>query len=68
MGVARGLTVLDRAYYEGLSGEYRKKRDNICQILERFGLTANISHGAYYVLVSGLILFHENQCRKSVRA
>jgi aminotransferase len=50
MGVAKGMTVLARAYYEGLSEEYRKKRNNICQALDRVGLTPNIPQGAYYVL------------------
>ena len=50
MGVARGMTELDRAYYDGLSRKYQKKRDAICQALDRVGLTPNIPQGAYYVL------------------
>jgi aminotransferase len=56
VGVAKGLLELDTAYYEGLSSEYRQKRDKICDVLGKAGLTPYIPRGAYYVLadISGL--------------
>jgi aminotransferase len=50
MGVARGLEELDAGYYDGLSEAYRKKRERICQALDRAGLTPYMPQGAYYVL------------------
>jgi aminotransferase len=50
MGVARGLTTLDRDFYDDISADYRRKRDLICSALAEAGLTPNIPQGAYYVL------------------
>lgn len=50
IGVAKGLMNLGPEYYQGLSVEYRGKRDKICAALTRAGLTPYIPQGAYYVL------------------
>jgi len=49
-GVARGLTLLENDYYLGLSREYSRKRDKICDALSRAGLTPCVPQGAYYIL------------------
>jgi len=50
IGVAKGLMNLGPEYYQGLSVEYRGKRDKICNALAQAGLTPYIPQGAYYVL------------------
>jgi len=50
MGVARGLTELEPAYYEGLAVEFAVKRDLICGALAKAGLPPFVPRGAYYVL------------------
>lgn len=50
IGVAKGLMNLGPEYYQGLSVEYRGKRDKICAVLAQAGLTPYIPQGAYYVL------------------
>ena len=47
---AAGLRELPESFYQGLSVEYRQKRDKICQALTEGGLTPAIPGGAYYVL------------------
>lgn len=49
-GVARGILALGQDYYRGLSVDYQKKRDRLCQALSRAGLPPFIPEGAYYVL------------------
>jgi aminotransferase len=49
-GVARGILSLGQDYYRGLSVDYQKKRDRLCQALSRAGLHPFIPEGAYYVL------------------
>jgi len=49
-GVAVGLQELSPSFYEGLAAEYAKKRDLICGVLQKAGLTPHIPQGAYYVL------------------
>jgi len=49
-GVAMGMQELSPSFYEGLSAEYTKKRDLICGVLQKAGLTPHIPQGAYYVL------------------
>lgn len=49
-GVATSLAKLNRSFYEGLSLEYMKKRDCICEALTRANLLPYIPQGAYYVL------------------
>jgi aminotransferase len=50
MGVARGLMLLDKSYYEKLAAEYVNKRDKICEALSKAGLVPYRPQGAYYVL------------------
>ena len=47
---AAGLRALPESFYQGLSLEYRLKRDTICQALTDAGMTPVIPSGAYYVL------------------
>lgn len=55
-GVAQGMSMLPKAYYEDMSLDYERKRDEFCAVLTKVGLTPIIPEGAYYVLadVSGL--------------
>ena len=50
MGVAKGLNELESDYYQKLSDEYLKKRENICNALSMAGLKPYVPQGAYYVL------------------
>ncbi|MBF0395176.1 MAG: pyridoxal phosphate-dependent aminotransferase [Desulfobacterales bacterium] len=50
MGVAKGLLELPKSYYDGLTLEYKEKRDKICDALSNAGLEPYIPQGAYYVL------------------
>jgi aminotransferase len=49
-GVALGLPRLDAAFYRGLTDEYSRKRQKLCDALTQAGLTPFIPQGAYYVL------------------
>lgn len=55
-GVAQGMSRLPKAYYEDMSKDYERKRDEFCAVLQEVGLTPYVPGGAYYVLadVSGL--------------
>lgn len=46
---AAGLA-MPRAYFDGLSAQYRVKRDILCDALTDAGLTPYVPAGAYYVL------------------
>jgi len=48
-GVAAGLAVGDD-FYRDLAATYQRKRDLLCDALDRGGLTPIVPHGAYYVL------------------
>jgi aminotransferase len=50
MGVAKGILELTPEYYKDLCDLFSKKRDNICSMLTKVGLTPSIPQGAYYVL------------------
>jgi aminotransferase len=50
VGVAEGIRNLPMGYYRDLATEYRYKRDLLCGVLTRIGLTPSIPPGAYYVL------------------
>jgi aminotransferase len=50
MGVAKALGMLDASFYTALGAEYAKKRDKICEALNRGGMTPYVPQGAYYVL------------------
>lgn len=54
--VAKGLPLLGREFYEQLTADHQKKRDQICGVLSAAGLTPHVPDGAYYVLadVSGV--------------
>jgi aminotransferase len=49
-GVAKAMDLLGDDFYEGLSREYRAKRDKVCGALDHVGLTPFVPQGAYYVL------------------
>lgn len=49
-GAAAGLAALPQSFYDSLSTEYQRKRDQLCAALTRAGLTPSIPTGAYYVL------------------
>lgn len=51
-GVAIGIEELEPEYYRELSAQYAKKRDLICETLQRAGLPPFVPQGAYYVLAS----------------
>jgi aminotransferase len=48
--VALGLPRLDPAFYRGLTDEYSRKRQQLCNALNGAGLNPYIPQGAYYVL------------------
>ncbi len=50
IGAAAGIMKLDDAYFEDLAVHYCRKRDRLCEALERTGLTPWVPQGAYYVL------------------
>ena len=50
LGVAHGLGSLGPDFYAELVRSYMKKRDRICNALERAGIPPHIPAGAYYVL------------------
>ncbi|ACL01746.1 aminotransferase class I and II [Desulfatibacillum aliphaticivorans] len=56
MGVAAGMNMLGRDYYEGLARDHQKKRDLFCDTIEKAGMKPYRPEGAYYVLadVSGV--------------
>ena len=49
-GVAAGINDLKSDYYQALSKEYQAKRDKICAVLHKVGLTPSVPQGAYYIL------------------
>ena len=49
-GVAVAIETLGRDYYEGLSREYRARRDLLCGALLQAGFRCRPPEGAYYVL------------------
>jgi aminotransferase len=50
-GVARGIDGLGPTFYERLQKQYAHKREMICDVLEKAGLSPWVPRGAYYVLV-----------------
>jgi len=50
IGVAAGIKKLPVSFSEGLQAEFTKKRDLICDTLDKAGLKPFIPQGAYYVL------------------
>ena len=49
-GVALGINTLQDDFYQQLVTEYTRKRDRICSVLDKIGLTPAVPQGAYYVL------------------
>ncbi len=49
-GVALGINTLQDDFYQQLVTEYTWKRDRICSVLDKIGLTPAVPQGAYYVL------------------
>jgi aminotransferase len=49
-GVALGLPRLDSAFYQALTEEYSRKREQLCSALKEAGLNPYVPQGAYYVL------------------
>ena len=49
-GVAFGLPRLDSVFYQTLTQEYSRKRDQLCSALKEAGLNPYVPQGAYYVL------------------
>ncbi len=50
MGVAKGINDLSDGFYSAISREYQEKRDRLCSVLKKIGLTPYVPQGAYYVL------------------
>jgi aminotransferase len=50
IGAARGMMELGSDYYDGLTGEFLRKRSALCNALADAGLTPAVPQGAYYVL------------------
>jgi aminotransferase len=56
IGVAEGIARLPESFYESIAQEYIRKRDLLCDTLQRIGLTPSVPKGAYYVLADASIL------------
>jgi aminotransferase len=52
VGVARGLSQLEPEFYNHLARTYRRKRDKVCEVLDRAGLEPYVPAGGYYVLAN----------------
>lgn len=50
MGVAEGIDRLGNDFYASLCSQYQSKRDRLCAVLKKVGLTPFVPQGAYYVL------------------
>ena len=49
-GVAAGLLALPEDFYTSVAADHQKKRDVLCDALNKAGLTPSVPTGAYYVL------------------
>lgn len=49
-GVAKGLEALPKSYYTDMATTFQAKRDQLCQALDRVGLTPHVPEGSYYIL------------------
>ena len=69
-GVAVAIETLGRDYYEGLSRQYRARRDLLCGALVEAGFTCTPPEGAYYVLAdfSALSPLPDDQFAKRLTA
>ena len=50
IGVAQGIEELEPSFYQALCRDYERKRDQLCSVLSRAGLSPYIPQGAYYIL------------------
>lgn len=65
-GVAVGLASLEPGYYQRLCAQYAKKRDRICEALQRAGLPPYVPQGAYYVLADAFRLVGTTSKQKAM--
>jgi aminotransferase len=66
IGVARGIEELDGDFYRALRRDYERKRDRLCTVLERVGLSPYIPQGAYYILADARLLPGETSKDKAM--
>jgi aminotransferase len=55
-GAAAGLEQLPDSFYAGLTDEYQRKREMICDALRQAGLEPSVPAGAYYVLADASVV------------
>src|SRR5579871_310215 len=65
-GVAEGIIKLPESFYRGITKEYLRKRDLLCNTLSEIGLTPSVPAGAYYVLADASILAGKTSKEKSM--
>jgi aminotransferase len=53
-------------YYTDMAADYRRKRDRLCQALQRAGLTPRVPEGAYYVLAEAAALDPDDDVRAAM--
>lgn len=61
-GVLAGFQI-DRSYFTDLQTEFKAKRDQICEVLEKIGMNPIVPQGAYYVLAD-ITRFKMNDSKK----
>lgn len=66
IGVAEGIVKLPESFYQGITEEYLRKRDLLCNTLREIGLTPSVPAGAYYVLADASILAGKTSKEKSM--
>ncbi|MBZ5493588.1 MAG: pyridoxal phosphate-dependent aminotransferase [Acidobacteriia bacterium] len=66
IGVAEGIVKLPDSFYQGITEEYLRKRDLLCNTLSEIGLTPSVPAGAYYVLADASILAGKTSKEKSM--
>jgi aminotransferase len=66
IGVAEGIVKLPESFYRGITEEYLRKRDLLCNTLSEIGLTPSVPAGAYYVLADASILAGKTSKEKSM--
>jgi len=66
IGVAEGIVKLPESFYRGITEEYLRKRDLLCNTLSEIGLTPSVPAGAYYVLADASILTGKTSKEKSM--
>jgi aminotransferase len=64
-GAAAGLVELAESFYEDLSSEYERKRDQLCNALIDAGLPPSVPEGAYYVLADASRIVGETAHKKA---